>query len=243
MEIERAIEVFAKGFCQVKSLTHPYVPRKSDSLWIFEDAPRRRPRKIEVIANDLEPSKVLSQIQEEGLGWHFLCHLHADENQFDEVRSKYKELGYKALSTEWMFFHDLKYIPDWQSEPPVRYLETSDDLAVVPQRVSQPRKFVPGWRMFCAFDSERDYGWVDDIPVENDAWVSSLYVHKEHRGRGFGRALMSQLLLKSRECGVENSVLLASSDGARLYPYLGYQRLGILQHFCPKEREKSPRIG
>jgi GNAT superfamily N-acetyltransferase len=236
MEIEQAIEVFVRGFCQVKSLTHPYVPRKLGPLWVMEDAPRKRARKTEVIAYGVQPTEVVSHIHSEGLGWHFVCHLHEDESQFDEIRSAYKAIGYKALSTEWLFFHDMKAIPDWQSEPSVQFLETQDDLVRVPQDVKQPRKFVPGWRMFCAFDEEKDYGWVDDIPVDNDAWVSSLYVHREYRGQGIGRALMSQLLLKGRECGVQRSVLLASADGARLYPHVGYQRLGILQLFCPKER-------
>lgn len=237
MEIERAIEVFAHGFCQVKSITHPYIPRQSNSLWIFEDAPRKRPRKIEVIANNLEPIEVVNQVKIENLGWHFLCHLHPDESQFDEVRSKYKELGYKALSTEWMFFHDLKEIPNWQSEPPVQLIETPEHLATIKQIASQPIKFIPNRRTFCAYDETQDYGWVDDIPVNQDAWVSALFVHKESRGKGIGRALMSQLLLKSRESGVQNSVLIASSDGARLYPHLGYKRLGILQIFCPKSRK------
>jgi hypothetical protein len=47
---------------------------------------------------------------------------------------------------------------------------------------------------------------------------------------------MSALLADDRAHGVESSVLLASSDGARLYPHLGYRRLGVLQIFCPVRR-------
>jgi hypothetical protein len=47
---------------------------------------------------------------------------------------------------------------------------------------------------------------------------------------------MSALLQDDREHGVEESVLVASSDGARLYPHLGYEKLGVLQVFCPAMR-------
>jgi GNAT superfamily N-acetyltransferase len=89
------------------------------------------------------------------------------------------------------------------------------------------------------WDDTGDYGWVSSIPVGDKAWVSDLYVHEAFRGMGYGRALMSALLREDKEHRVRESVLLASVAGARLYPHLGYQRIGTLQIFCPRSRGQN----
>jgi L-amino acid N-acyltransferase YncA len=127
-------------------------------------------------------------------------------------------------------------IPVFESEPPALLVPDLVTLSQINQIASQPQKLQSGTRKFCVWDAVQDYGWVTSVPYNDHAWVSSLYVHSKHRGKGFGRSLMSKLLQSDRENGVKQSVLLASSDGARLYPHLGYQQIGILQMFCPIKR-------
>lgn len=235
--IPEAIEVFVHAFCEGKSMTYPYIPTLIDGLWVMRDTPdRKNARKIEIITHDIEPETVVDTIRNHGIGWHFLCEIHSPDADFEAIRSKYKSLGYKALSTEWLFVHDLRVIPAFESEPPARLVPDEATMQTINQRGKQKRKLRPGTRHFTVWDEDRDYGWVYSIPYKDKAWVGDLYVYESDRGKGYGRALMSKLLQSDRENGVKQSVLLASTAGARLYPHMGYRQIGILQMFCPAKR-------
>lgn len=205
---------------------------------MMQDAPGKKwdGRKIEVISSGVSPAEVVSGIKEAKLGWHFLCHIHDDAEDFDQIRAEFKALGYRAVSTEGFFAHDLKAIPEYQSNPPARLLSDPAEFKMVNQVTTQPRKLETNSDLIGVWDEARDYGWVRNYPVENNAWVSALHVFQDYRGRGYGRALMAELLRLAKSQGQDYSVLLASADGARLYPHLGYQRIGTLQMFCPANK-------
>lgn len=200
--------------------------------------PRKKPRKIEVIATEIDPQEVLAQLERANLGWHFLCHIHTNDDDFDSIRSIYKSNGYRAVSREALFIHDLKEIPVFESDPPVIQLRDQEHLDSIPQQAQHKRHLLPDTRKFCAHDDVQDFGWVTSIPVGEDAWVAGLYVNEIDRKRGYGRALMSKMLQVDKAEGVRQSVLLATSDGARLYPHLGYKKVATLQMFCPVSRPK-----
>lgn len=237
LSIPEAIDVFVHAFCDGKSMTYPYVPTMIDGLWVMRDTPdRKNARKTEVITHNIAPDKVVEILNREQIGWHFLCEIHPVDADFEGIRQAYKSLGYKAVSTEWLFVHDLQDIPVYESDPPVRLVPDQSTLDSIHMRGSQRRKLRPGGRHYTVWDDQQDYGWVYSIPYEQDAWVADLHVHESERGKGYGRALMSRLLRDDRELGIRHSVLLASSAGARLYPHLGYQQIGLLQMFCPAKR-------
>lgn len=237
VSIPKAIEVFVHAFSQGKSMTYPYVPHFVDGMWIMRDTPdRKNARKIEIISYGIEPKSVVDRIQKHDIGWHFLCEIHRPEDDFDAIRAEYKSLGYKAVSTEWLFVHSLENIPEFSSTPEVRLVEDQATMDSIPMRGSQRRKLRAGAQHYSIWDDETDYGWVYSVPVGENAWVADLHVHDDLRGRGYGKALMSKLLQDDKALGIQNSVLLASSLGARIYPTLGYQQIGILQMFCPAKR-------
>lgn len=241
MELERAIEVFVRAFSVGKSRTHPYLAERRGNLWIMRDAPgRRRPRKTEVIAWGRPPAETISAIREAELAWHFLCDIRPSTEILggEEVRSEYKQLGYRSLSTEWMFVHDLQNVPVIESEPPVRPVTSQAEADAIPQVARQRRNYMLGTRKFAIWDDTRDYGWVTSIPEGQDAWVQGLHVQEEFRRRRYGSALMSRLLRSDVENGVRASVLLASTAGAKLYPRLGYEQIAVLRMFCPRERDR-----
>ena len=238
--LERIVEVSVQAFCRGKSRTHPYLATWHDDLWVLQDGPgkKRDPRKIEVFTCGLSPRETVERIKSLGLGWHFICAAHPDESDFKEVRQAYKELGYRALATEWFFVHDLKNIPHFDSEPPVRIVESPEELATIRQRAPQPRRFrTDGTRHYCVWDEDFDFGWVHSVPYGEDNWVSDLFVYREFRNRGYGKALMSRLLADDQALGVNSSVLIASTAGARIYPSLGYEQVGVLHVLCPVNRD------
>lgn len=236
MNLEIAIEVFAHAFCKSKSTTYPYVPRKFEDVWILEDQPpRKNPRKSEVIVYQLEPDQAVEQAIASSVGWHFLCHASAG-GQSDDIKKRYKSLGYRAISTEWIFFHDLFDIPIFESDPAVVRLDYQEEWEKVPQLAKQKRRLSSGQPLYTVHDSFRDYGWVESIQYGEYGWVAGLHVHEVSRRKGYGKALMSRLLQDEKKRGSSSNVLISSTAGAKLYPLLGYQEIGVLQIFCPVKR-------
>jgi GNAT superfamily N-acetyltransferase len=247
-----AVEVFVRGFCFMKSSARPYFAERLGELWLLHDPPgARRPRKAEVVAHGMAPAEVVRRVRAADVGWHFVCHLHESDAAFQPIRDAYKRLGYRALATEWMFAIDPAAAPAFASQPPVRRVRAGEDAARI-QRARRGQRAIRAehlvaepapQRLYAVMDDGAVYGWVSSVPVERRAWVADLFVEARHRGRGFGRALMSALLADDRAHGVTASLLLASSDGARLYPHLGYRRLGVLQIFSPLRRATAATSG
>lgn len=238
MELGEAIEVFVKAFALGRSRIHPYVAEQMDGLWVMHDTPGKKwdPRKTEVVSHGFGPEETVRRIRGLKLGWHFLCEVHPDPADYDRVREEYKRLGYRAMTTEWMFIHSLDSIPEPNSKPPARWVESPEMFKTIRQNSQKPRRWRPEGRMYSVWDDTGDRGWVTSVPIGEHAWVSDLFVYEQFRGHGYGRSLMSRMLKDDREHGVQNSVLLASKDGARLYPHLGYEQIAVLQLFCPKSR-------
>jgi len=237
MTLREATEGFVRSFCRIKSRTYPYKPTLTQGLWVLrDDPPRNKERKIEVVSHNLGPAETVATIRQLSLPWHFVVAIHEREDAFDGIREAYKALGYRPLATEWMFVHEHDHLHDFDCEPPVREVDSPALLATIPQIAQQPRKLLPETRLYGIWDEQRDYGWVRSVPECKTGWASELFVYSEFRGRGYGRALMSRLLRGDRSAGLENSALIASAAGARLYPHLGYRRIAVLQIFCPLER-------
>ncbi|MBX3119571.1 MAG: GNAT family N-acetyltransferase [Fimbriimonadaceae bacterium] len=249
-ELDTAVEVFAHGFSFVRSYTKPYPAQKVGDIWVLIDAatsrsgqPVKYPRKTEVLAHSLPPEEIIRQVQAAGLGWHFLCYIGSVGAREDEIRDAFRGFGYRKLATEWMFVHSLDDIPVVESVPPIRRVTEMSELLSIkramrrwPMRLEDlPIDDAPQ-RLYAAIEGSSAYGWVSSVPVGKQSWVSNLFVTPEQRGKGLGRALMSHLLLEDRRYGIEQSVLMASAAGARLYPHLGYREIGTLQVFCPAKR-------
>lgn len=239
MDLEDATEVFVRAVAQLKSEFYPYSVELQGGIWVLkDDPPRKNPRTSEVVAVRGQPQEVVASIEDQRVGWHFLSQIVKNEAECKDLRIAYKQLGYRAHGTYRMFVHDLNEISSLNSSPPAKYIKDQDALERIPQQSAQKYKLRPCTRLFSVFDEHTDHGWVRSVPVGENSWVSGLYVRPNSRGKGFGQALMNELLRVDRESGVKASVLLASSAGARLYPHLGYEEIGVLLSFCPRDRTK-----
>jgi len=238
MTISDAVEIFVEAFSREKSRTYPYIPTQLEPwLWVMQDTPdRKKARKREVISISGDPVRTVERVAREGIGWHFVCEIHTPDVEFAQIREEYKRLGYRAISTEWLFVHPLADLPPRVQGIDVIKIESQEVMMGIPQTASQKRQLMEGTTKFAIHDGSQDLGWVTHIPMRGGDWVSSLWVRPEHRGQGLGRALMTELLHHAKDQGDKASVLLATSDGARLYPKIGYQQMAVLQMFCPMKR-------
>lgn len=252
-ELDRAIEVFVRGFAVTKSFTHPYVPERVGPAWVMRDGPRRDPRKYrreEWTATAVDPADLHRLATGHSRSRFALCPVRAMVDDQQELRRAYKALGYRFGGVEAMMVHRLRGIP--RPRPPgeiavvqVTTPELADRLhAATRRRQLLPEHLGPGspLRQYAALDGDAVVGWVQSITVRRETpeggsedltWCSNMYVLPEHRRRGIARALMSRMLADDRRHGAVAAVLLASTVGAHLYPVVGYDQIGELLIFTP----------
>lgn len=242
MNLEKAITVFGEGFCFTRSFTHPYIVVKEGPLWVLRDDPKRgKPRSEEVLIYGLTAKEAIHAIREYGPGRYKLCVIHGPDQDVEAVRREYKAAGFRAMSQEPFFVHDLLELPEADSR--VRRVSTQDEAEEV-GKAAGSRQMLTDYigpddsplRLYAAYVEGKPVGWVRSIRVGEAAWVSNLYVRPEHRRAGLGRSLMATMLADDHRLGIRYSVLLASLAGAKLYPHLGYRQIGTLQLFSPAAR-------
>jgi predicted N-acetyltransferase YhbS len=239
MTLQRATHVFAHGFAFTRSRTHPYIVEQKHGLTLMRDAPRKRgdERNPEYIIVGMTPKQGIAALKRANFTRGGACVISDDQTDLDPVRDAYKAAGLRLIGRQPFFIADPEKAPTYKSPVLIRRIETPEHADAV-KRAAGRHQLTNGQlgredtiRVYAAFNGRSVVGYVSSVPVEQDAWVSNLAVVKEMRGRGIGRALMSFLLQDDARHGVQTSVLLASGAGARLYPHVGYERIGTLQLF------------
>lgn len=240
IDLATAIEIAVHAFAAGKSRTYPYTVRRVEDYWFAaDDPPRKRQRKAELFAVDPDPSQVVAATQRHALPWHFLCDATPPGVDIAGRKAAYRKLGYRAIGTEWIFAHDLADIGTAKCDPPVRRVASLDEWLAIPCSAPQRRPWMPEVRQYCLWDAADSFGWVYARAVGEFSYTGDLHVSPACRGKGYGRALMNQLLLDDRSHGLRGNVLIASSDGARLYRKLSYVELGTLLVLCPIRSQTS----
>ena len=114
--------------------------------------------------SDLPPGEVAETLRRAGMGWHFLCDAASVGADLKQRKADYKALGYRAMATEWVFFHDLRDIPVFECLPSVRHVQTAEEWGTIPQHSNQKRKWVEAFRQYLLWDDAASYGWADPGP-------------------------------------------------------------------------------
>jgi GNAT superfamily N-acetyltransferase len=259
-EINHAIEVFVRGFCVGKSVTHRYEHFRVGKIWVMRDAPRKNTRgyrKEEWVAYGVPPPEVDAAARGRTRGRFFVCAIRAMNESDDELRAAYKSLGYRLLSTEPLFVHRLKRIPRVAitgratggraniGTIGIERVKTTD-MAFRFGKATRSRPITPAnleddapFRQFVAVEDDQLVGWVRSVNAGDSTWCSNMYVLPSHRRRGIGRALLVHMLKDDCRRGFEQSVLLSSHTGAMLYPRVGYEQIGLLFIFAPRKTAAS----
>jgi GNAT superfamily N-acetyltransferase len=241
-EIPEAINVFVRGFCETKSRTWPYEYSQINGVWVLRDAERKQAkdyRKEEWIAWNQPAEKVHETARSATRGRYFLCPVIGNDDSAEELKTAYKKLGYRLLSTEPLFVHNLKRIPKSTSNVTIQLMRT-EEHAIAYGKFSKTRP-VPtealtseSFRQYLAWQNDEVVGCVRSVETPFGNWCSNLFVTPTHRRRGVARSLLSQLLREDRKRGARCNVLLSTHTGALVYPSLGYQQIGTLFIFAPK---------
>ena len=256
-EFERAIEVFARGFCFARSFTHPYLPEwvrpdapessPTGSLWLLRDAERRHGnyRNEEWVSHGLPPERVhaaatgASGREQRG---YTVCAIHAAHEPDQPLRSGFKALDYRLIGSEPFMIHRLRRIPRGVAPATIRRVRTPV-LAERLAKAARSRQILPEHlgddapqRQYVALIDGAIVGWVGSIVVQDATWCQNMYVRPEFRRRGIARAMLCRLLRDDRAAGAALAVLLASHTGAKLYAAVGYRQIGALLLFSPRKR-------
>lgn len=243
MELARAIVAFSHGFAFTRSYTHPYVVEHMHGLTVMHDTPGRYDgeRNPEYIVLDMTPRAAAKALRACGCVRGGVCVIEGPEADLDRSKEAYKRYGMRLLRREPFFAVRTNGAQVYESPVAIERVATLEQAEML-NKANRRRQILPEHlgredtvRLYAAFEGGVPIGWVSSVPAPTANWVSNLYVAVAHMGRGIGRALMSHLLQDDLAHGVEWSVLLASGDGARLYPHLGYERIGTLQLFTPTD--------
>ncbi len=247
MTLERAVEVFAHGFAFTRSYTHPYVVERKHGLTIMHDTPGRYDgeRNPEYIILRMTPEKGVKALRRAGCVRGGVCVIEDNDADLATSKEAYKKFGLRLFRREPFFAGLTAEAPKYKNPIPIKRVKTQDQADAV-NRANRRRQILPEHlgredtvRLYAAYDEDDPVGWVSSIPAGEANWVSNLYVSRAFRGKGVGRGLMSAMLQDDCAHGVEWSVLLASGDGARLDPHVGYQRIGTLQLFMPGDEWRA----
>jgi GNAT superfamily N-acetyltransferase len=241
--LQRAIEVFARGFCFTRSFTHPYLAERIGKVWVVRDAPRKQGdyRREEWIACGVAPSKIDQIAREQTRGRFAVCAIYGVNESDEDLRSDFKKLNYRLGTTEAVMVHELKRIPRF--DKPVEILRvTANELADKLNKAAKSRQVLPEHlskdsplHQYVAIEDDKAVGWVRSINVGHATWCSNMYVDPKYRRRGIARAMMTKMLIDDRKSGSELAVLTASHVGAKLYPVVGYKQIGTLMLYTPRK--------
>ena len=242
MEIVQGIDVFLESFAYLRSFTYPAEVVYSDSLGIVRDVNRTgaKARNEEIAYCGDSPEEAHQfLLNYDPKSRYFLLVMHSPEKDMNEVRDSYKALGYRLTSTEWLMVRNLENLPDYESPYKTHRVRTPEQAELM--KIADGKQQIrsedltaekPIIRMYYAENEGTPISWVKSIQKNTaSCYVSSVYTQPDFRRRGIATALMYEMLKEDKEAGAKWSILLASSQGSKLYPKLGYETLGIMRIF------------
>ena len=171
-----------------------------------------------------------------------MCALHRLDESDEPLRTGFKALNYRLVSTEAMMAHTLKRIPRFAAPARIERVATQD-LAERLNKAAGSRQVLPDHlskdaplRQYVALVDDQPVGWVRSIDVGHATWCSNMYVDPAFRRRGIARAMMSRMLRDDRAAGSKLAVTTDTHTEAMVYPLVGYRQIATVMAYTPKKR-------
>jgi len=243
-DIDRAIEVFARGVAFSRSRTYPCLAEHVGRFWVIRDAERKRAgdyRREEWITHGIPAAEVDAFVRKNTRGRFCICEIRGPDEDDMQIRAAYKAAGYRLGNTEPFMAHTLRRIPKMPEPFPLQRVTTQEIAnrlaAITKKRPMSSDYFLPDSpvRVYVALDGKEPIGWTQSIKAGKSTWVSDVYVKPQYRRRGIGKSMLVRMLCDDRAHGSKWSVLLASHTGALLYPNVGYEQIGTLMLYTPRK--------
>lgn len=211
-----------------------------EGLWVMHDGPRSRGgyRGKEAIVYGLTPEVADVQLRKL-VPDAAICVLDSMSSDFPTVADRYRAMGYRLIRREPLMVRPTQEVPLRTTPFPVCRVQTQEEAdavtksarsrQILPVDLTVP---IPRLRLYAAYDGAAPIGWVRSIVASPSGnWVSNMFVVGKYRRQGIGASLMSAMLKGDEESGANNSVLLASQTGTKLYRSIGNEQIGLLQLF------------
>jgi GNAT superfamily N-acetyltransferase len=242
--IDEAIEVVVGGQCFIRSLVYPYIPERVGALWVMRDAARRsgRTRNESWVAHGASPDEIERTVQAHRRGGYtvaVICDAGAPQ---DAVRAGFRALGYRLGTTQALMARCLAdAILPCDAPATIERVQTTEQAVRMARewklRQLPPEYFLPSspLRQYIAIVSDTLVGCARSIAAAGGAYCSDVFVKPEFRRRGIASAMLTRMLTDDRAGGARTSVLLSTHTGAKLYPVVGYEHLGTLLLYYPKD--------
>ena len=199
-EINRAIEVFARGVCLTRSFTHPYLVDRVGPLWVMRDGPRKRNnyRNEEWIAYGVAPKEIDRIARKHTRGRFAVCAIHGIDDPDDPLRIGFKKLGYRLGTTEPLMIHKLRRIARYDPPATIERV-TTEDMANQLAKAARSRQILPEhmpkgspMRAYVALVDNELVGWVCSVVVSDATWCSNMHVVPAFRRRGIAPGFVMQ---------------------------------------------------
>jgi GNAT superfamily N-acetyltransferase len=220
MNAHTAIEIAGAGLAALRCVTQPaeFVP--CGDVWLLRDTGAKPKRDDSVLTLDLEPGQVIQNIENlelQDFGIHHFCLPNADPNVLIQ---QYAALGFGLTSSYFLMARALIPASDFTSSLTCWRAETLKQAtqisSVAKEILLSTRDLSPrqlGVRLYGAEAEGRLIAWARIAQVREDvAWVDNLFTLPEHRKRGVMTQLMNFAYDDSSTFGVQETVLVCSSD-------------------------------
>lgn len=247
LTIPQTIDVVCNSLAISHNITAPSEVARHGPLWLLRDVNPKpgKARTEEVFTWGVTPDEAVRAVKDYApSGKYILLPFVKRADDYDAVRSAYKALGYRALSTESLFVCALADRKPANGAWEIRRVASMDEMKRVslevfgrakrrlrPQDLTDAR---PTMRMYYAQSDGRAVAVARSLmPRRGATWLFDVHTAESHRRRGIATELINKVLEDDAALGSKHSVLLASTAGAMLYPLLGYQLRAILQLYAP----------
>ena len=116
-------------------------------------------------------------------GRFFVCAVRGVDESEEPIRTEYKRLGYRLLSTEPLFVHRLKANSTDRLAPMKIVQVTTRKMAEQFGQATRSRPILPEhltkaapFRQYVAIDHEQIVGWVRSVDPGDSTWCSNMVV-------------------------------------------------------------------
>lgn len=216
------------------------VERLSESVWVVADEPRAKARVREYfVLHDDAAAAARFVRKHAGRAPFVFCVGHTKLGRDNDIEAAYKDAGLRLFGNEGLFVRKLPPRPRRTDKHDVRRIDSVESAralakAAKVRQLTEDEAADPDadLRVHMAVVDGKPIGWCGSVRTsKKSATTIDVYVDRNHRQRGIGKALMRAMLADDAKRGITANHLIASRLGGKLYASVSYDHIGTLACF------------